>query len=458
MQVTHKTIIQSKEVNKNTKYIIYFPGNAEDVGQHSFQDWSWCDKNTVIDLCNYPYHSEWHNPNILGRSKSKSIAYHIITLLPFIAAIAALYFLTPLAAAIPVSILLGVTFLVTTLLVNNVMIRSNAKFYTRGEDSVAVGVKRVLDLLEKGVDPDNIILKGQSIGGGVAAEVYKKFESKGIYLRCQISTSFSSIADVFMPVGNNGNKEDQRLIKRILKIGHWDIETYKTINSITPYTMFFNNEDDQVIKKNAQLATKIREMEKNGEKKSSQATEDKIFEILFKKHTILKPNSTGRRLMEEVNNNTHNFPLHLLESAESSYISARELHYLFTYLPYHMDVLHTEVNSFIENGSYGDYGTDNDKQRIVEVLWDIFNILDREELNELKGLLDNLDKKASCLTKNQNYRETSKNGTEKLKEWVERYNISFVDLDKPKTPGGFLIMHTSSSCARLLNNEEIFVN
>ncbi|MDD9331523.1 MAG: hypothetical protein PV340_02605 [Wolbachia sp.] len=67
-------------------------------------------------------------------------------------------------------------------------------------------MKRVLDLLEEVVHPDNIILRGNSISGGVAAEIYKKFENEVIYLRCQVSTSFSLIADVFILVGENKNE------------------------------------------------------------------------------------------------------------------------------------------------------------------------------------------------------------------------------------------------------------
>ncbi|MDR2832070.1 MAG: hypothetical protein LBV62_04135 [Rickettsiales bacterium] len=448
MKVTCKTIKLSKEVNRYTKYIVYFPGNCENIGNHYSDDRNWCDENTVVDLCNYPYHSEWHNPGVLASSKRRLILNNIIALATFSSIGLAIYCVkAPLALAIPIFIVLGIAFLVTALLINNVAIRSNAKFYTRGEDSVAVGVKRVLNLLEKGVHPDSIMLRGYSIGGGVAASVYEKFASKGIYLRCQISASFSSIADVIVPIDDSKKESWRRkLVKYILKIGHWDVETYKIINSITPYTMFFNNEGDQVIKEKAQLVTKVKEMEKNNKNKNEQAMQDKIFEILFKKHTMLKPTSTTEE-------DTHCFPIHWLESAEFSDISGKDLCRLFTYLPYHIDVLRSRVGKrFSKDENYCSSNTnDENGVKMVKAVDGLLGALDDQELGKLKDLLNGL-KGEIFLNKNQGYsKENFKTKLEELGKWVKKCDILFVDLDNSKNPDNSLRTRSSNPCAQLLS-------
>ncbi|APR98391.1 hypothetical protein [Wolbachia endosymbiont of Folsomia candida] len=472
MKVTSKTITRCKKANKDTKYIIYFNGCDADVDYHSSSDWDWCDENTVVDLCNYPYHSEWHNQDVLGFSKVNLLYYKIGIFL------GAVLFNIPIIALVPNPIIFIPILVISTLIalgvivalhkaenyinnnpdkridkINNMKLAdivSNVRFYTRSADSVAVGVKRVLDLLEKGVHPDNIILNGFSIGGGIDARVHKIFKDQGIHLRCQINSSFSSASNAITSILRNIHHKNNLikygskfllLIQGILiRIFNWNIETYKTINSITPYTMFFNNEGDEIIREDAQLVTKVREMEQNCKKKSSQATEDKIFAILFKKHTMLKSYGEG--------GNTHCNPPRTLRSTDSD-INAEDLHYLFTYMPYNVDVLHSRINN-LPNCS--------GNERMTKAIDSLLGTLDDQERNDLKSLLGELKEK-SCLTKNQNYSlETYRKGIEKLKKWVEGYNISFVDLANPKTPNRSLIMHTSNPCVQLLNNEGILVN
>lgn len=420
MKVTRSVIRICDEVNHNTKYIVYFPGNAEDVNRHTDADWGWCDKNTFVDLCNYPHHSEWHNPNVLGYSKFRYTVYNAIALIAFIPVIATLYLFTPLALAISASVGL----LVTMLFINSTIVRSNVKFYTRGEDSVAVGVKRVLDLLDKGVHPDNIILQGFSIGGGVAAEVYKRFKSERVHLRCQILNSFSSIRDLLIdtPVGEDGRKpwiiklvaRLGKLVAPLLKIVHWDIETYKIIDSITPYTVFFNTEGDQIIAENVQLSTKVRSVKK------SNKTTDKIFELLFKKHTILTT-----KFDVSLYRNTHCVGMSRLQSKESHDIGAEGLQYLFTYLPYHMDVLRSEVENLSANNEKIKYANQT-KNNLAQILRKVLEG-SADEVKELQELLDNLQMdEGKCLDKNTDYR---KERLQKLNSWVKKYNVSFVDLD-----------------------------
>ncbi|WP_375316313.1 hypothetical protein [Wolbachia endosymbiont (group A) of Colletes cunicularius] len=69
------------------------------------------------------------------------------------------------------------------------------KFLTNGEKLVQAGMAMVNMLLVKGIHPDNIILDTNSLGGGVAAEVLKRFEKQGIYLTLIHSNSYSSLKD-----------------------------------------------------------------------------------------------------------------------------------------------------------------------------------------------------------------------------------------------------------------------
>lgn len=69
------------------------------------------------------------------------------------------------------------------------------EFLTNGEKLVQAGMAMVNKLLMDGIHPDNIILDTNSLGGGVAAEVLKRFEKQGIYLTLIHSNSYSSLKD-----------------------------------------------------------------------------------------------------------------------------------------------------------------------------------------------------------------------------------------------------------------------
>ncbi|MDR3131832.1 MAG: hypothetical protein LBU02_01915 [Rickettsiales bacterium] len=68
-------------------------------------------------------------------------------------------------------------------------------FLTNGEELVQAGMAMVNKLLIDGIRPDNIVLDTNSLGGGVAAEVMKRFEDQGIHLTLIHSNSFSSLKD-----------------------------------------------------------------------------------------------------------------------------------------------------------------------------------------------------------------------------------------------------------------------
>lgn len=69
------------------------------------------------------------------------------------------------------------------------------EFLTNGEKLVQAGMAMVNMLLVQGVHPNDIILDTNSLGGGVATEVLKRFEDQGIHLTLIHNNSYSSLKD-----------------------------------------------------------------------------------------------------------------------------------------------------------------------------------------------------------------------------------------------------------------------
>nr|WP_168464707.1 hypothetical protein [Wolbachia endosymbiont of Ctenocephalides felis wCfeT] len=69
------------------------------------------------------------------------------------------------------------------------------KFLTNGEKLVQAGMAMVNKLLLEGVHPNDIILDTNSLGGGIAAEVLKRFAELGIYLTLIHSNSYCTLKD-----------------------------------------------------------------------------------------------------------------------------------------------------------------------------------------------------------------------------------------------------------------------
>uniref|UniRef100_UPI002FCF61D0 hypothetical protein n=1 Tax=Wolbachia endosymbiont of Pentidionis agamae TaxID=3110435 RepID=UPI002FCF61D0 len=141
---------------------------------------------------------------------------------------------------------------------------------TLRSNRVKSGIAIVTDLLNQKIKPDNIILFGDCLGGHVAAEVHKNFKDKGIYLRCIVSNAASSLKQISLHYFSLVATFEiflAHIFKLILKIFgcHW--KTHKIVNSVTPYTMYFNRKGDKTIKNTAQLAIKVEKIEQSGRKK-----------------------------------------------------------------------------------------------------------------------------------------------------------------------------------------------
>lgn len=94
-----------------------------------------------------------------------------------------------------------IVFLISAIIAAAIMVfypitASFTKFVTKGKDPIKAGMAMVTDLLEKGVHPDDIILMGNSLGGGIAAEVLKKFEEENIFFTFIHSNSYDSWINV----------------------------------------------------------------------------------------------------------------------------------------------------------------------------------------------------------------------------------------------------------------------
>uniref|UniRef100_A0A1A9VJX0 Uncharacterized protein n=1 Tax=Glossina austeni TaxID=7395 RepID=A0A1A9VJX0_GLOAU len=205
---------------------------------------------------------------------------------------------------------------------NNSLIRSNR---------VKSGIAVVTNLLEKGIKPDDIILFGDCLGGHVAAEVHKNFKDKDIHLRCIISNAASSLKQASLYYFGFIAKLKiflAPIIKLVLKIFgcHW--KTHKIVNSITPYTMYFNREGDKTIKQPTQLATKIEKIEKNGRRKDYQKKEVfkdfEEYEEFFKQYTILRRNDECID-PKKADKDVHKLPITCLKSSNKTDYTFPEL-------------------------------------------------------------------------------------------------------------------------------------
>ncbi|WP_425386039.1 alpha/beta hydrolase family protein [Wolbachia endosymbiont (group A) of Barypeithes pellucidus] len=136
------------------------------------------------------------------------------------------------------------------------------KFLTNGEKLVQAGMAMVNMLLVKGVRPNDIILDTNSLGGGIAAEVLKRFEKQGIYLTLIHSNSYSSLKDATnnFPHGV-GNFFIRRLPAKFLNF--WfsrcrlEFNSREIIENTKCPVLIAGRKGDTVIPQEAQLVGKL---------------------------------------------------------------------------------------------------------------------------------------------------------------------------------------------------------
>ncbi|WP_349967670.1 alpha/beta hydrolase [Wolbachia endosymbiont of Armadillidium arcangelii] len=243
---------------------------------------------------------------------------------------------------------------------NNSLIRSNR---------VKSGIAVVTNLLEKGIKPDDIILFGDCLGGHVAAEVHKNFKDKDIHLRCIVSNAASSLKRASLYYFDFMAKLKiflAPIIKLVLKVFgcHW--KTHKIVNSITPYTIYFNREGDKTIKQPAQLATKIERIEQNDKRKDCQKKEVfedfEEYEEFFKQHIILRRNDKCID-PKKADKDIHKLPITCLKSSNKTDYTFPELISLYIqttdeYFSKHGSLNNEEkVKAFKESKLYKDFSS-----------------------------------------------------------------------------------------------------
>lgn len=169
---------------------------------------------------------------------------------------------------LPVFIVFLVPAIIAAAIVTFYPITASAiKFATEGRDPIKAGMAIVTDLLEKGVHPDDIILMGNSLGGGIAAEVLKKFEEESIFFTLIHSNSYDSWINVPKSQKSLIGKICERtsIIDKWLKHYGFDYKPNEIIKSTRAPVLATNRWNDMIIDSAAQSVPNLRKSEGNPE-------------------------------------------------------------------------------------------------------------------------------------------------------------------------------------------------
>ncbi|GHM58673.1 MAG: hypothetical protein sL5_07680 [Candidatus Mesenet longicola] len=268
MKIITKTINSESQNNKGSKkHLVYFFGLGESIkGNNEDNDFGqWIhNKNIDIHMLNYHY-SENNYPehfhNVKFKLKRALITTIVASALGFIG-------YSIIASKMPVSLKVPIfiTFLIPAIITAAIVIFYPytvplLKFATRGNDPVKTGMAKVIDLLEKGVRPDDIILMGNSLGGGIAAEVLKKFEEENVYFTFIHSNSYDSWKDV--PRSQKSSvgtffKRISIIVDIWFKICHLNYKPNEIIKSTKAPVLATNRVGDTVIDEAAQSVPSLR--------------------------------------------------------------------------------------------------------------------------------------------------------------------------------------------------------
>lgn len=246
---------KEKEEDQKT-YVIYLQGNGTsnlyNIKNSISEEWKTLnDLNLEIRFISYPILAEFYHRELFegGKNNNNSSAmYYYFLILPILAA---LIFL-PTKYLFKVAIVIFIAFPLLIL-----SYEPRVQFHLKIKESVTAVCALVIKLLkdERSIYPDQILLFGNSIGGGIAAQVYHEFQQKGIYLKCIVSNSFSSLKGVISNFTNNVFLRD--VIKYLVSAFNMNLQSHRYINEITPYTAYFNRKNDNIIPHQVQLRTKI---------------------------------------------------------------------------------------------------------------------------------------------------------------------------------------------------------
>ncbi|MDR2547997.1 MAG: hypothetical protein LBC34_00595 [Rickettsiales bacterium] len=187
-------------------------------------------------------------------------------------------------------------------------------FLTSGEELVQAGMAMVNKLLIDGIHPSNIVLGTNSLGGGVAAEVLKRFEDQGIHLTLIHSNSFSSLKDAT----NNFPRGVGGFFTRWLPakfLNFWfgrcglDFNPQKVVENTKCPVLIVGRKGDTVIPQAAQLVGKLNDLSEERlrrnivlEHDTSVRCENKNIHTDHKEHLVCCEDNGSVTKYEEIEN------------------------------------------------------------------------------------------------------------------------------------------------------------
>ncbi|WP_395463165.1 hypothetical protein [Wolbachia endosymbiont of Cantharis cryptica] len=132
------------------------------------------------------------------------------------------------------------------------------KFLTNGEKLVQAGMAMVNMLLVKGIHPNDIVLDTNSLGGGIAAEVLRRFEEQGIYLTLIHSNSYSSLKETVEGSPKSlVNWLPSMLLNRWFECCGLDLNSLEIVKKMKGPVLIVGRRGDEVIPEDMQLVGKL---------------------------------------------------------------------------------------------------------------------------------------------------------------------------------------------------------
>lgn len=327
MKVITKTITSKNQSNgKNKKHLVYFFGLAESVKYHSEYDHfaELLPKETAIHLFDYPHFREIVNPKCTNKNiiLAKQILKNVVAFAAILtiglvvfsckkpASFKVAVFIPSLTVFLIVAVCINSNFIIRAILAKNYsdklgatlghkeikhmkncltgvidsessirkdvddilnflcmdehLLMHTAKFMTKSKDPIKAGTAVIIDLLENGIHPNDIILMGNSLGGAVATEVLKKFEEEKTYLTLVNSNSFCQLKETIKhlrsPFGQFFQKHP-KLLDLWFKLCGLNYDASEVIKQSKAPILVASREGDPVIPKEVQLATKLEHIE-----------------------------------------------------------------------------------------------------------------------------------------------------------------------------------------------------
>lgn len=123
-----------------------------------------------------------------------------------------------------------------------------------GTNAVIAQVKR---LIEEGVEPHNIILKGNCLGAWIAGSAQDELSKQGIMVRGVRSNTFSTLEDVVVAHTPSVFVPVVKTFSSLMKTLGWSYDASEVNLVNGPFVLMVNREGDRVIPKQALLSAQV---------------------------------------------------------------------------------------------------------------------------------------------------------------------------------------------------------